>query len=316
MVNDVTRESAKKLGEAFKVKWTDSLEEVLANPEVEVINICTPSGLHRDGAIAGARAGKHLVIEKPLEITLVKCDEIIRVAQEEKVKVGVIFPSRFKEGSQRLKKAAEEKRFGRIALADAYVKWYRTQEYYDSGAWRGTWPMDGGGALMNQSIHTIDLLQWFMGEVEGVTAYTKAISHKIETEDTACAIVRFRNGALGVIEGTTSSYPGTDARIAIHGENGTVILDDGKIKEWIFKEATPSDKELKNTDEVSSSGAVDPTKNLGYEFHRRQINDMVEAIRHNREPLVNGEEGRKSVEIILAIYESSRTGREVKLPLL
>ena len=315
IICDAIEKNAKKMGEEFGVKWTTNLNEVLSLPEVDVVNICTPSGMHRDMAVAGAKAKKHLIIEKPLDITLPKCDAIIKTARENKVKLAVIFPSRFKDGALKLKKAMEQNRFGRIALADAYVKWYRSQEYYNSGAWRGTWQMDGGGALINQSIHTVDLLQWLMGNIDSLVSYTGTISHKIEVEDTACAIVKFKNGSLGVIEGTTSSYPGMDARIAIHGEKGTGILDDGKITEWNFKEPEPSDQEIKITQDISSSGAADPTKALSHEFHRRQIADMVEAINNNREPLVNGEEGRKAVEIILAIYESSKKGKEIRLPL-
>ena len=168
---------------------------------------------------------------------------------------------------------------------------------------------------MNQSIHTIDLLQWFMGNVESITAVTKTIVHKIEVEDTACAIVKFKNGALGVIEGSTACFPGIDTRLAIHGEKGTVILEGGKITEWSFKEPEPSDKEIKLKENVTSSGAQDPTKNITHEMHRRQISDTVEAIVHDREPVVNGEEGRKAVEIILGIYESNRKKSEIKFPL-
>ncbi len=313
IVCDAVEKSAEKTGKEFGVKWTSNLDEVLSNSDVDIVNICTPSGLHRDIAIKAAKAGKHLIVEKPLEITLPKCDEIIKAARENKVKLAVIFSSRFKDGAQKLKKAIEKKRFGQIALADAYVKWYRPQEYYDSGAWRGTWKIDGGGALMNQSIHTIDLLQWFMGDVESITAITRTIVHKIEVEDTACAILQFKNGALGVIEGSTACFPGTDARIAIHGEKGTAILDEGEISEWIFKEPEPSGKDMKQKEGTVSSGAQDPTKKMTHEAHRRQITDTVEAILDDREPLVNGEEGKKAVEIILAIYKSGKENKKVKL---
>jgi len=313
VVGDTIIKNAEKLGKEFKVKWTDNLNVILSDPEVEVVNIATPSGLHRDLAVAAAKAGKHIIVEKPLEITLAKCDDIIRAARENMVKLAVIFPSRFKNGSQELKKAIRNNRFGRIALADANIKWYRSDEYYKSGAWRGTWALDGGGALMNQSIHTVDLLQWLMGEVESIKAYTGTITHTIEVEDTACAVVKFRNGALGVIEGSTSCYPGRDDEIAIHGEKGTAILVAGKIKEWTFKEPEASDEVLPTTTDVASSGASDPIASLSHEYHRRQIEDMVEAIQKDREPLVNGEEGRKAVEIILAIYKSSRENCEVKL---
>jgi UDP-N-acetyl-2-amino-2-deoxyglucuronate dehydrogenase len=316
VVGDTISKNAERVGKEFQVQWTNDMDTILSDPRVEVISIATPSGLHRDIAVAGARAGKHLVVEKPLEITLEKCDDIIRAARENMVKLSVIFPSRFKDGAKALKTAIERKRFGRIALADAYVKWYRSEEYYKSGAWRGTWALDGGGALMNQSIHTVDLLQWLMGEVESVEAYTATTTHEIEVEDNACAILKFKNGALGVIEGSTSCYPGSDDQIAIHGEKGTAVLVAGKIKEWKFKEPEPSDDTVRATGDVVSSGASDPTASLSHEYHKRQFEDMVEAIRKDIEPLVTGQEGRKAVRIISAIYESSRKGVEVKLETL
>jgi predicted dehydrogenase len=187
----------------------DDLNAFLADREVDIVTVATPSGLHLDGALAAIKAGKHVIVEKPLEITTARCDSIIAEAKAKGVKVGTVFPSRYHGPSKIIKQAIEAGRLGRIVLADAQIKWYRSQEYYDSGKWRGTWQFDGGGALMNQGIHAIDLLQWFMGDVREVYAQTATLAHeRIEVEDTAAAVLQFANGAIGVIEGTTSAYPG------------------------------------------------------------------------------------------------------------
>ena len=176
---------------------------------MEAVTIATPSGAHMEPAVAAAKAGKHVVVEKPLEVTLKKCDRIIEACDKAGVKLAAIFPSRFHDSSKLMKQAVDAGRFGRLTLGDAYVKWYRTQQYYDSGAWRGTWALDGGGALMNQAVHTVDLLAWLMGPVAEVQANTATLAHeRIEVEDTAVATLQFANGALGIIEATTAAYPG------------------------------------------------------------------------------------------------------------
>ena len=178
-------------------------------PELDVVCICTPSGAHMEPAVQAARAGKHVVVEKPLEITLPRCDAIIAACDAAGVRLCTIFPSRFTPANLRLKEAIDLGRFGRLTLGDTHVKWWRTQQYYDSGGWRGTWQLDGGGALMNQAIHNVDLLYWLMGDVASITALTATLAHeRIEVEDTAVAALRFKNGALGVIEAATSAYPG------------------------------------------------------------------------------------------------------------
>ena len=197
---------AKLAGEGCRVY--DDMDRMLADPRVDVICVCTPSGAHRDPSIAAANAGKHVVVEKPLEITLPRCDAIIGASDANGVRLCAIFPSRFSAANVALKQAIEAGRFGRLTLGDTYVKWWRTQEYYDSSGWRGTWQLDGGGALMNQAIHNVDLIQWLMGDVKSIQAMTGRLAHeRIEVEDTAVATLRFKNGALGVIEATTSAYP-------------------------------------------------------------------------------------------------------------
>ena len=218
-----------------------------------------------------------------------------------------------------MKQAVDGGRFGRLTLGDAYVKWFRTQQYYDSGAWRGTWALDGGGALMNQAIHTVDLLAWLMGPVVEVQAYTATLAHeRIEVEDVAVATLRFANGALGVIEATTAAYPGYLKRIELHGSEGSAVLEEEDIKHWDFAKKT-AQRRRRSIDQMASSkstggGAADPAA-IGHHGHAMQFQDFVDAIRKDRTPAIDGHEGRRSVEIILAIYKSAETGKKVTLPL-
>ncbi|MBI2193019.1 MAG: Gfo/Idh/MocA family oxidoreductase [Planctomycetes bacterium] len=313
-----TESKARAAGEKFGTEWATRIEPFLAWEGLDVVSICTPSGAHAELAVAAARAGKHVMVEKPLEITLPRCDSIIEACRRAGVKLGVIFPSRFHDGSRLIQKALNGGRFGRLSLGDAYVKWWRSQEYYDQGGWKGTKRLDGGGALMNQSIHAIDLLQWFMGPVDSISGSVATLAHRgIEVEDTAVATLRYRNGALGVIEGATSVHPGFLKKLEISGDRGSVILQEENLLAWQFAEERPEDASIRETfgsRTKTGGGASDPAA-IGHEGHWRQFADFLEAIESGREPLVNGEEGRKSVEIILAVYQSSETGRPVKLPM-
>jgi predicted dehydrogenase len=296
----------------------DSLEAMLIDKDIHAVTVGTPSGAHMDPAVAAARAGKHVIVEKPLEITLKKCDKIIDACDKAGVKLGSIFPSRFHDSSKLLKQAVDAGRFGRLTLGDAYVKWYRTQQYYDSGAWRGTWALDGGGALMNQAVHTVDLLAWFMGPVAEVQAYTATLAHeRIEVEDVAAATLRFENGALGVIEATTAAFPGYLKRIELHGSGGSAVLEEEDIKHWDFAKKERSDAAVlrqMNARKSTGGGAADPAA-IGHHGHTMQFQDFVDAIRKDRTPAIDGREGRRSVEIILAIYKSAQSGKKVSLPL-
>ena len=295
----------------------DTLDDLLKNPEIDIVCICTPSGIHHDPAIKSIAAGKHCVIEKPLEVTLEKCDQIIEAADKANVKTAVIFPSRFYEASIQIKKAIDEKRFGDLALGDAYVKWSRSDAYYNSAAWRGTWELDGGGALMNQGIHSVDLLQWYMGPVEYVQSVSANIKHKgIEVEDTIVATLKFANGALGTIECSTAVYPGVLKRIEIMGTSGTAILEESSLIKWQFEqEAKEDDLITKAISGASvSPGGVSNPADISFMGHKRQLEDMMHSIETGKTPLIDAMEGRKSVEIVLAIYESARTGKRVFLP--
>ncbi|RMF91571.1 MAG: gfo/Idh/MocA family oxidoreductase [Planctomycetota bacterium] len=315
---DVRKEAAEKLAAEFGCTPYDDLDKMLADPKVDVVTIATPSGAHMEPAVAAAKAGKHVIVEKPLEITLEKCDAIIDACREAGVVLSTIFPSRFHESSQLLKRAVESGKFGRLTIGDAFVKWWRTQEYYDSGAWRGTWALDGGGALMNQSIHSVDLLAWLMGDAVEIQAETALLAHeRIEVEDVALALLRFKNGAVGVIEATTAAYPGYLKRIELHGTKGSAVMEEEDIIKWDFAEETDEDAAVKQAMAEKKSGgggASDPAA-IGHHGHARQFADVVDAIRTGRKPLIDGPEGRRSVEIILAVYQAAETGTRVQLPL-
>ncbi len=296
----------------------DDLDALLAQPGLDVVCVCTPSGAHLEPAVRAAEAGKHVVVEKPLEITLPRCDAILSACDRAGVRLCTIFPSRFTPANLRLKEAIGLGRFGRLTLGDTHVKWWRTQDYYDSGGWRGTWQLDGGGALMNQAIHNVDLLSWLMGDVASITALSATLAHqRIEVEDTAVAALRFRNGALGVIEAATSAYPGLLKRTEIHGDRGSARVEQDDITLWEFQEKVPSDNEVYAAMLGQSgfkAGASDP-RGITHVGHRDQLIDFLHAIDHGRDAAVDGREGRKSVEIIRAIYRSASSGQVVSLPL-
>ena len=294
------------------------LNQMLADPRVDGISICTPSGAHMEACVAAAKAGKHVVVEKPLDVTLARCDAMISACEKAGVTLATIFPSRFHGSSQLLKQAIDKGRFGKMTLGDAYVKWWRTQQYYDSGAWRGTWKLDGGGALMNQAIHSLDLLLWFMGPVDEVTAATSTLAHeRIEVEDVVVATIKFKSGALGVIEASTATFPGELKRIELHGNEGSACMREEDIIRWEFAKKTKADDEIlasMASKTQTGGGAADP-KAIGHHGHTKLFQDFLNAIKKNNQPLVNGHEGRKSVEVILAIYKAAETGKAVKLPL-
>jgi len=315
---DTRAEAAEKFAGEYSCKAHRKLDAMLADPHVDIVTVATPSGAHMEPAVLAARAGKHVIVEKPLEITLKNCDRIIEACEKAGVKLGAIFPSRFHDSSLKLKGAIEQGRFGRLTLGDAYVKWYRTQQYYDSGAWRGTWALDGGGALMNQAIHSVDLLTWLMGPVAEVQAHAATLAHeRIEVEDTLVATLRFANGALGTLEATTAAYPGYLKRIEIHGSEGSAVLEEEDLKAWDFAKPRREDKailEQMQKRKSTGGGASDPAA-IGHHGHAMQFRDFVEAVRKNRQPAIDGHEGRRSVEIILAVYKAAEIGKTVKLPL-
>jgi predicted dehydrogenase len=315
--HDAVPDLARKRAAEYGARAFETLEDLLGSPEVAAVSICTPSGAHLEPAVGAARAGKHVMVEKPLEVTVERVDAIIAACREAGVQLGAIFPRRFQDSSRVLKDAIDRGRFGRIVLGDVYIKWHRTQEYYDRGGWRGTWRLDGGGALMNQGIHGIDLVQWLLGGVRDVVGFTGTLAHeRIEVEDVAVAALRFRNGALGAVEGTTASWPGTKIRIEVGGSRGSAVMEDETILAWRFEEEEPGDAEIRSRfgprEGLPGGGAGDP-RAIDSEGHRRQLDDFVRAIRTGGRPYCGGEDGRAAVAIITGIYRSAREGRVVRL---
>jgi UDP-N-acetyl-2-amino-2-deoxyglucuronate dehydrogenase len=305
------RAFADKHGAAFS---TTDLAAFLACPDLDVVCIATPSGAHLEPTLAAARAGKHIVIEKPIEITLARTDALLAGVAATGVKMMPIFQSRFGDGARTVKAAVAAGRLGRLTLASAYVKWHRSAGYY-SDSWHGTFALDGGGALINQAIHAVDLLQWFAGLPTDVFSWnTRRVHSKIEVEDTAVASLRYPDGALGTIEATTAAFPGWARRIELCGENGSITLEDDRILRWDFRTAQPEDAAIlaAKPDDTMRSGAGSPGA-MSHLGHLRQIENFIAAIRTGSPLDVDGPEARKAVALILALYASAKSGAPVKL---
>jgi len=301
-------ERAKLATKKFGLDTYSDYRQLVERTDIHMVIICTHSGNHLGPTLAAAKAGKHVLVEKPLEVSLERADQMIAACKAAGVKIGCIFQNRFSPDYRQLKEAVSSGVLGKLHLGNAYIKWYRSPEYYHSSNWKGTIKGDGGAALINQGIHTIDLLLDIMGEVKSVFGKVTTVNHQIEGEDLGVALLSFKNGALGTIEGSTAITPGYPERLEIYGNLGSIILEGGKIRHW-FSGEDQLDAASKEADEAT--GAADPMA-ISHDLHKAQINDFVEAILLNREPLVTGEEGRKSLELILNIYESSEKGVEVK----
>jgi predicted dehydrogenase len=307
-------DKARAFAQKHGAVWSGtSIEALVAQPGVDIVCITTPASAHLDPALVAIAAGKHLVIEKPLEITVERTDAILRAADAAGVKIAAIFQGRFGEGAQTVKAALEAGRFGRLVLASAYVKWHRTAQYYTGT--RGTLTVDGGGALMAQAIHAIDLLQWFAGMPAELFCWaTRRVYGHIEAEDTASAALKFADGTLGTIEASTALWPGWQRRIEICGEHGSVALEDDHITRWQFREEGAADETIRAAKDAAAlgSGASAPNA-ISFVGHQRQIQDLVDAIHENRRPAVDGHEGRKAVALVRAMYDSAARGAAVKL---
>jgi predicted dehydrogenase len=295
---------------------THDLGTVLKRNDVDIVIITTPSGAHMEPAVAAAGAGKHVVVEKPLEITLERCDRIIDACDKHRVQLCTVFPSRFGDANRALKQAITQDRFGRLTLGETTCKWWRPQSYYDEGGWKGTQALDGGGALMNQAIHNVDLLLWMMGPVTHISGLTATLAHeRIEVEDTAVACLRFRNGGLGVIQATTSVWPGLPKTIGVHGDRGTVVIEQDDLLRWEFNPPTDEDHAIRArfAQKSGASGGSSNPAAISHVGHARQLADFVATIQSGRPPLVDGREGRRPVELILGIYQANATGRVVEI---
>lgn len=294
----------------YNCDWYTDYQEMLKRTDIDAVSICTPSGLHAKLGMEAALAGKHVVIEKPIDVSLEKADALIKTCQTQGVKLGIIFQRRYSDGVITLKNLLDQGKLGKLIFGGCYIKLYRSQEYYDSGAWRGTWEMDGGGVLINQGIHYIDMLQFLAGSVAEVTGSCGTFGHTgLEVEDTATAAVKFQSGALGVIEGTTCAYPGLVSRIDIYGTEGSAVIENEVLTSVQLK----SGYEYKGGSSTENVGVSSPA--ISFECHRRQFQEIVTALNNDKEQPINGLEGRKALEVILAIYKSAFTGNKVTLPL-
>ena len=326
-VADVVPELAEGLAGEYDCYPYANLGEMLSSADLDAVCICTPSGMHAQDAITALQAGKDVVIEKPVDVTLEAADRLLGVQRATDRKVAVVSQHRFDAATRAVHENVGRGQFGRLSSGSAEVRWWRSQSYYDSGGWRGTWELDGGGVLINQAIHSIDLLQWLMGPVVEVTAYTGLLAHKrIEVEDTAGAILKFGDGSLGTIVATTAAYPGLTARIAVHGDRGSAVIDNDELEYFhaagegqegeaygVGGSANQAEQIMEQFAQTESGpGAGSDPGSLSM-AHRDQIQDFVEAVREGREPSINVEEGRKPLAIISAIYESATTGGPVRI---
>ena len=309
-VCDVVYESALRFAEKHSTRAFSSEAELLASPGVEAVCICTPSGYHWTSVVSAARAGKHIVCEKPLAINKAQLDEIEKVCAEAGVCVSVISQNRYAASIKRVKNALDEGLLGKLVCADIYMKYHRSQEYYESGAWRGTWAVDGGGALMNQGIHGVDLLLYLAGDIKSVYAVAKTRSHSIEVEDSLSAVVEYENGATGIIQATTAVFPGYPRRLELNGDRGTIVLNETSIVRWDLE--TAANEEDIVLMPAFQSGSSTPTA-ISNDGHIRQLDDAITAITTGQKPLSGITEGRKAVDVILAVYESARSGKRIEI---
>ncbi len=317
-VTDVADGVAQTFAAARGCAAEPSLDALLSRRDVDVVCVCVPSGLHAEVGVRAAKAGKHLVVEKPVDVTLDAADRLLAAAREAGVALTVMSQHRFDPGVAELKRLIDDGALGTLVLGEASTKWYRTQAYYDSAPWRGTWAMDGG-SLLNQGIHYVDLLRWCMGPPAEVTAACTTQAHRIEVEDTALAIVRFASGAVGTITATTAAYPGFPQWLEITGTEGTVTVEDGRIVRSSLRPAHASRSASRAPAPVpapahppAQAAAADPAA-LDASSHAAQIADLLASVEEGREPAVSGASGREALEIVCAVYESSRTGRPVSL---
>lgn len=300
-------ESAERFADKHQIRKYDTLKEMIADPAIDAVTLCTPSGLHTQQAIDAMKAGKHVVCEKPMSLTLTDADRLIAAANETGMKVCIISQFRYAPAVQAIKRAIDAGALGNIVSGSLQMKYYRSDAYYDSAAWRGTKALDGGGCLMNQGIHGVDIFRYLMGPVKSLTGYARTQQRHIEVEDSAAAALEFANGAVGIIEASTVCFPGYPRRIEICGDKGSVVMEETSVLRWDVPDyylGVPVGAAATNV------GSSDP-KAIDVSGHTRQIRNFVDAIVHGEELMAPAETGRPALEIILGIYESSKTGRPV-----
>jgi predicted dehydrogenase len=306
--------SGARFAEENGAEFVSDIHELAARKDIHAVTIATPSGAHAAAALPFLELGKAVLCEKPLEITMEKIDAMLEAAAKSGAILAGVLQLRLGAGAQALKQAVKEGRFGRLALCSAYLKWWRDQSYYDSVAWRGTWELDGGGVLMNQGVHGLDLLQWLVGMPDEVFAFSGCLGHeRIEVEDTVALALKYPNGAMGVIEASTACWPGTAMRIEICGDKGSAVLEDDRIIRWDFDAPRPEDQAVLNMGSGAIVGGSRDPRAIGFEGHRILVEDLVNAIRDQRPPMIPGVEARNAVRLILAAYESAKQKAPVAL---
>ncbi len=304
-----TPQRADKARESFGVEAYHDVETMLEDADIDVVCVCTESGNHLPPTLLAAKAGKHVICEKPLEVTTQRAQQMIDACRENGVKLACVFQNRYSNDFQKLKGVVEAGMLGKLLVGNAYIKWFRDDDYYAGSNWRGTKEGDGGAALINQGIHTVDLLLAIMGDPTEVYAKVKTMTHDIEGEDVALAMLSFANGAMGTIEASTSMWPGYPERLEIFGEKGSVILEAGNIIAWNIQGVENKPMQVPVS---GGSGSSDPMA-ISYHLHRKQIQGILESIANNEEPEVNGEEGLRAVSLIEAVYQSSKEKKVVRL---
>ncbi|MET0422731.1 MAG: Gfo/Idh/MocA family oxidoreductase [Actinoplanes sp.] len=311
-VVDSDRERAGAVAAEFGGDPLGDLEAACARDDVDAVSICLPSGAHADAAVTALRAGKHVIVEKPIDVTLAAADRLIAAEQETGRTVAVISQRRFQRAPAFVHEAVTAGRLGRITSGIAESTFWRPQSYYDSGGWRGTQALDGGGALMNQGIHAVDLLLWMLGEPVEVQAYSGRLAHdRIDVEDTVSASVRFAGGALGTIFATTAAYPGLPVRLSVHGDRGSAVIEREEVSYFHAADAEQPGEDPGHNQAEPVGGAAG-TESID-DAHRDQYADFVDAVEQGRPPLIGTRDGRRALELVLGVYESARTGRPVAL---
>lgn len=312
-VIDKNEEVGRGYAERYGCNYYASVQEAIQKEDFSIASICTPSSSHCKIAEEFVKAGKHVIIEKPIDIDLRAVDELQELSRRNNVKICTIFQHRFDDSMIRVKKAIDEGRLGKLFFGACHTKWYRDDKYYAAGGWRGTWKYDGGGALINQSIHYIDLLLYFMGQASEIYGSCGTFAHKsIEVEDLGAALVKFKSGGIGIIEGTTAAYPGLYAELSLYGEKGTLIIQNDRLVRYNVMGMTADEEKYMLERKEIAVGASD-AMSFSIEPHKREYQDMLRAIETGREPMVDCAEGRKSLEVVLSIYESWRKNLPVTL---
>jgi UDP-N-acetyl-2-amino-2-deoxyglucuronate dehydrogenase len=310
---DTDELKTKKMSNLYGCTQFKSYRDMLLHSNIDMVSVCVPPSMHYRIVMDAATAGKHVIVEKPMDVSTDRADRMISECRKQRVKFSVIFQHRFDRVIRILKESVAEGRFGKLLMGTSNTIWYRDFDYYQKNPWRGTYA-NGGGALMNQAIHYIDLLQYIMGDIESVSAVCDTLSHKsIHVEDTGIAILKFKNGAIGTINGTTIAYPGLYSELNIYGEDGSVSIKNDRLDFYAVKSGSiPEMDKLKRFDS-GESAAVSKAENLDTEAHKKQYEDFLMSITEDREPLINGEEGRKAIALINAIYQSSKEKKWVNL---